>query len=133
MFLLGCVLAMQIADATIPDSVRRAAMGDETVAKLARDILWDVGNESVPTRVDPRRFSFRMVELRENPRDRLRYFVDTLTAPSGLEMRLIPLPQRLWPAYRLFVPLLRYVAVPIGRVLRRFAWRVAGREHSPSS
>jgi hypothetical protein len=118
MFLLGCLLAKRIADADVPDTITLAATAEGRLARLARDIERDAGDESAPTRVDPRRFSLRMLHLRERRRDRWRYAVETLTAPSSVELRLLPLPRPLRFVYRLIVPFTRYVAIPLGRRLR---------------
>lgn len=118
MFLLGCLLATRIADAAVPEEVRLAAMSEGRLARLAQEVVRDAGNESAPTRVDPRRFSLRMLHLREHRRDRWRYAVDTLTAPSSVESRLLPLPRPFWFVYWLVVPFTRYVAIPLVRRVR---------------
>jgi hypothetical protein len=125
MFLLGSLLAKQIAGSSVPDRVERAALEDESVARIARKTLREVGNESAETRVDPRRFSLR--------KDRWRYVVDTLTAPSGLERRLLPLPPRFRFAYRFVVPVVRYLALPVVRWARQLSGRGVDRERNYSA
>ena len=133
MFLLGCLLANQLAGASIPEEVELSAMRERSLARLARDVRRDVGDESAPTRVDPRRFSLRMIRLREHRRDQWRYAIDTLTAPGSQELRLLRLPQPLRFLYRLVVPLTRYVAIPAGRHLRDFVRRGSEGEGSPTA
>jgi hypothetical protein len=128
MFLLGCLLASQIADTPIPDDVKLAARREGPLDRLAEDVRRDVGNVSAPTRVDPRRFSLRMLRLRERREDRWRYAVDTGTAPSSTELRLLPLPRPLRFVYRLLVPFTRYVAIPVGRRLRPLVRPASKRE-----
>jgi hypothetical protein len=130
MFLLGCLLASQIAATAIPEEMKLAAMREGRLAGMAQDVQRDVGNESASTRVDPRRFSLRMLHLREHRRDRWRYAIDTLTAPSSVELRLLPLPRPLRFVYRLVVPFTRYVAIPIGRRMRELMRRFSESERS---
>lgn len=133
MFLLGSLLAMRIAGTPIPESVELAAMREKSVVGLARNIMRDVADESASTRVDPRRFSFRMLQLRERRRDRRRYIVDTLTEPSSLELRLLPLPRRFRFIYRFMVPFTRYLALPIGYRIRDLIRRFADGERTSSA
>jgi hypothetical protein len=86
MLLLGLLLAHQLLNAPVPERVLQRARGDRTVARLAAEVpglfLADavVGEEAGNLATD----LFRL-QLRERPRDRLRFVWYRLTTPSQPE------------------------------------------------
>jgi hypothetical protein len=81
-------------------------------------LLRDIEDRSFPQRIDPGRPSIRMLSLRERCRDKMRYLFSTLTTPRAMDLRLVPLPGKLYFLYWFIVPVAEYVLRPLVRWLR---------------
>ena len=118
MFLLGNLLAARIADARVSKSVYDIAIRDKAVVNMADDVQHHILGDSFSNRMDPRKFSYRIFQLREYRKDRLRYLVATFTTPSETDIRRLPLPRSLYFIYWFMVPLSTYLILPAARWLR---------------
>jgi hypothetical protein len=118
MFLLGNLLAARLAGAQVPEQIQSLATRDTSVAAISADIERQVLDRSFPQRIDPGRPSIRMLSLRERCRDKMRYLFSTLTTPRAMDLRLVPLPGKLYFLYWFIVPVAEYVLRPLVRWLR---------------
>ena len=118
---LGLTLAESLVGATLPDSVARN-LRDAAVDRLAADVVRAMIEPPPERRFlpdTPSIFSPLLFRQRERASDRWSYFWHTTTTPSPLHMQRMPLPRWLSPLYRLLVPLHDYVAIPLGRLIKR--------------
>ncbi len=108
MLLLGLFLANDLFETELADEVFHEVQADAMVKVLAGEVREQLFSEA------PRpwgilegsafqHFQFRMIE---QPRDKLRYCVHRVTAPTLLDWKALPLPAALFPFYRLLRPIL---------------------------
>ena len=131
LLLLGVGLATHLLDAPVPEEIAARIDADPHVRRLTRRVikaLFGARNTGAVTKRSPSQFSPLLMTMRERPSHRWLYLWRTLTTPTLTHLRRFPLPDWLWPLYRLLVPLHDYIARPIVQ-LSRGLWVHA---HSPS-
>jgi len=118
------VLAHKLLEARLPDFVQAQVQKDDSIEKLANEILHIIGGVSD---YDPESISYfwLMIRVRERWRDRIKFLWRLIFTPSVGEWSAIRLPSRLFPLYRV---------VRIFRLVSRFFPKVvSARETNRSS
>jgi hypothetical protein len=119
MFLTAIVLASELLVSTPSQELLERAQSDRRVTKLAQKLCNRFFQEVRPSVLRPWLVSPLLLGMRERPRDKLHYFVSTLTTPRRIHLRYLPLHKPLFPLYRLIVPVFDYLVYP--------GWRVGAR------
>ncbi len=118
---LATYLAHALCGADIPAVILTAARGDPVVGVMAQRVtgmLADPDSCRINVEMVPWRFKWLLWAMREGWRDKLTYLVRTMTTPTSVHTRRMPLPAFLNALYVLLVPLHDYVLVPGARLLR---------------
>jgi hypothetical protein len=113
MLLTAIVLASELLDSRPSQEMVMHAQSDRKAMRLAKEICDRLFQ---PARASVLPFSHLLWSMRERPRDKIQYFVRTLTTPRLVHLRRLPLPEPLFPLYRLIVPIHDCLLVPCGRV-----------------
>lgn len=101
MVAIGLVLAQDECGASLPADVARTLRADRPAVSLARKASRALFDPR-PSRFDA---LFFHAQMRERPRDRVRYLFSVAFTPSGADWEAFSLPRRLFPAYSLTRPL----------------------------
>lgn len=122
MLLIGLHLAGELLDAPLDEVIRARIERDRSVRRISAHIL-ETYTASSRLRAlfpaAPNVFSPMLFSMRERPREKLLYLVRSLTTPTALHMRHMPLPPVLHPLYRVLTPLHDYVAHPVWKAVSR--------------
>jgi|GEM_PF-888814 len=130
--LLGLALAHKCCAAPLPGPVAARVTGDEAVMALVGQICEQFfAQPRTEGLIHTRFFSSLVLRMRERRADRLCYLFHSVTEPGAMHMRYIPLPEALFPLYRVIVPLSDFVVVPALRLLRRRAGSSRGTHTGP--
>ena len=107
MLLLALALAAELLDAHVPEDIANRIAADRQVARLKTKVVESWFRPRIPPDSrsrSARRLSSILMAMRERPSHRWAYAWRTLTTPTVHHIRRFPLPESLWPLYRLVVP-----------------------------
>lgn len=128
--LVGAHLASVLLNAPLPDAVATRIRADRrAVEAISREVvrrLFEEARRTTAFGTSPHIFSPLLYAMRERPRDRIRYLVQTTTAPTALHLSRFSLPKWAYPAYRLIVPMHDYALMPLVYTTRRYLSRRRG-------
>ena len=125
LLLLAVLLAAELLGVASSDMLLKKARSDRTVIALAKKItisLFQENHQSFLLGDSPNIFSPLLYMMRERPRDKILYLFRTTTTPLAKHIRRFPLPNKLFPLYRIIVPVHDYVLQPaysLGQTLFR--------------
>lgn len=103
MFLTGILLARELLEAPVPDQLVAVARGDSDVASLARRIARQLFSGTAQGRTDFDPWAVPLLSI-ESTRERARYIVRRILAPTMGDYQLLPLPKALFPLYWVIRP-----------------------------
>ncbi len=108
MLLLGLFLANDLFGTELADEVLHELQADAMVKVLAGEVREQLFSEAPRPRgiLEGSAFQHFQFRMLEQPRDKLRYCVHRMTAPTLLDWKALPLPATLFPCYRLLRPIL---------------------------
>lgn len=110
--LVGCWLARELYDVSLPKSVAAGIDGDETVPTLGARAVTLLEDHDSPTPTERAEYSYQWRALRTRA-DRLRFALNLATIPSADDVASVDLPEPLNPLYRVVRP--TRLAVRFGR------------------
>jgi hypothetical protein len=103
MFLTGIHLARELVGAPVPDEIAAVARGDRAVAALTKRIAGQLFSGTTQGRADFDPWAVPMRSI-EGTRERVRYVVRRMLAPTMGDYQLVPLPKALFPLYWVIRP-----------------------------
>lgn len=118
---VAALLANLLCGANIPVIVLDAARRDSAVVGIARQATKTMADAELSRAAAdtlPWKFQWLLWGMRDDWRDRLVYLFRTLTTPTSLHTRRMPLPRFLTGLYVFLVPVHDYLLVPAFQLLR---------------
>ncbi len=118
---LGLLLASDLLEANLPESVSNKVRADAAVGALAgrvHELLFRETEDSQEAINDESHFQPLHLKMLDRKRDRVRYYIRQGTAPILKDWALRPLPASLFPLYRVLRPI-RLAGKYGQKVLRR--------------
>lgn len=119
---VAALLANMLCGADVPVTILDAARGDPMVVEMATQVTKTISDPQLSrANADllPWKFQWLLWGMRDGWRDRLVYLFRTLTTPTSLHTRRMPLPRFLTALYVVLVPVHDYLLVPAFRMFRK--------------
>ena len=121
---LGLGLASEVFHAPLPPEIAKAIDADPTCRRLIDQSKLRLFDDHMPT-ARPMRVSRYYWQMRERPRDRVRYVLRTIMTPQFIHYRMIALPDAFAFAYVVVKLVHDYLLLPAWLIGKRLRWNKA--------